>query len=170
MAEGRDDGMGDDRQDVLIGLIRSDPAMMAALAAIRTLALADGWIAAGLVRNRVWDHLHGHDRPTPPTDIDVVYFDPACLDEAVEKRHEAALHGRLPGQPWSVKNQARMAGVNGDPPYRDIGHALACWCETPTPVGARLTADGRIEVMAPLGLDDLFDLIVRPTPHARTIP
>ncbi|MEZ5935294.1 MAG: nucleotidyltransferase family protein [Alphaproteobacteria bacterium] len=162
--------MGDDRQGVLIDLIRSDPSMMAALAAVRDLDLPHGWIAAGFVRNRVWDHLHGHAEPTPPNDIDVVYFDPNSQDEVVEKRHEAALQARLPGQPWSVKNQARMAGVNGDPPYRDLAHALACWCETPTPVGARLTAAGGVELIAPLGLDDLFDLIVRPTPHARSHP
>jgi hypothetical protein len=163
-------GSGGDRRETLIRLIRSEPSMLEALAAVRDLDLPDGWIAAGFVRNRVWDHLHGFERPTPPGDIDVVYFDAGCLDEAVEKRHEGELQSSLPGKPWSVKNQARMAVVNGDPPYRNSAHALACWCETPTPVGARLTAGDGIELIAPLGLDDLFDMIVRPTPHACAHP
>ncbi len=155
---------------MLIDLLGSDRAMMGALAALRALELPDGWIAAGFVRNRVWDHLHAFAEPTPPGDVDVVYFDPDCLDEAVEKRFEAALLNHHPGEPWSVKNQARMAGVNGDPPYRDTADALTRWCETATPVGARLTAAGVIEVIAPLGLDDLFAMTVRPTPHARKHP
>ena len=63
-----------------------------------------------------------------------------------------------------------MALVNHDPPYRDTAHALEHWCETPTPIGVRLTADDRIQMIAPLGLDDLFELIVRPTPFASKHP
>jgi hypothetical protein len=37
------------------------------------------------------------------------------------------------------------------------------WPETATAVGVRLDRRGEIEVAAPLGLDDLFGLIVRPT-------
>ena len=36
-----------------------------------------------------------------------------------ELRIEQELGRRLPGVPWSVKNQARMHLRNGDPPYRD---------------------------------------------------
>ncbi|MGI9503863.1 MAG: nucleotidyltransferase family protein, partial [Geminicoccaceae bacterium] len=54
----------------LTDLIHADPAMMTALAAVRSLALKDGWITAGFVRNRVWDHLHGFPKPTPLNDID----------------------------------------------------------------------------------------------------
>lgn len=164
--------MADDLACRLIELVRSDHAMMAVLDVTHSLDLPDCWIAAGFVRNRVWDNLHGYTEATPPPDIDVVYFDPGDLDETVEKDLEAKLHQRLQGLPWSVKNQARMAGVNGDPPYRDTAHALEYWCETPTPIGVRLKADaeGDLELIAPLGLDDLFSLIVRPTPHAAAHP
>lgn len=162
--------MSDVRKNLLIDLVQSDHVMIEILAAVRELELPDGWIAAGFVRNRVWDHLHGYAKPTPPNDIDVVYFDPACLDEAVEKRFEATLLEQLPDQPWSVKNQARMALVNGDLPYRDTADALEHWCETPTPIGVRLDAKDRLQTIAPLGLDDLFELTVRPTPFARRHP
>jgi hypothetical protein len=154
----------------LVDLICADRWRLDALQAVRSLDLPDCWIAAGFVRNRVWDHLHGYREPTPLNDIDVVYFDTGVLEKDVEKRLEAGLAEAMPGLPWSVKNQARMAVVNGDPPYANSAHALTCWCETPTPVGARLSGDDRIELIAPLGLDDLFDLIVRPTPHAGSHP
>ena len=68
-----------------------------------------------------------------------------------------------PGIRWSVKNQARMHRRNGDAPYRDTLDAVAHWAETPTAIAAR-TIEGRVEVMAPYGVDDLLNLIVRPTP------
>jgi hypothetical protein len=154
----------------LVDLIRGDTSMLTALDAVRSLELKDGWITAGFVRNRVWDHLHDFPAMTPLNDIDVIYFDAERLDEAFEKRMEAELNRLLPGLPWQVKNQARMAERNGDPPYHSIDDALEHWCETPTAVGVRLHHDGDIQVTAPLGLDDLFDMVVRPTPFALAHP
>lgn len=157
----------------LAGLIAADPWRMRALRAVAGLALPQGWIGAGFVRTLVWDHLAGLARPTPIGDADVVYFDPADPDEATEKRLEARLTSDCPlvflGQPvpWSMKNQARMHVRNGDPPYRDVADALTHWLETPTAVAVRLDAGGRIEVLAPFGLEDLFRMRIAPTPHAR---
>ena len=69
--------------------------------------------------------------------------------------------------PWSVKNQARMHEQNGDAPYDSVSDALSHWLETPTAVAIRLGAKG-LEILAPLGLDDLMTMTVRPTPHALT--
>ena len=52
---------------------------------------------------------------------------------------------------------------NGDGPYRSATDAMRYWPETATAVGVRLGQRGETEVAAPLGLDDLFGLIVRPT-------
>jgi hypothetical protein len=151
-------------------LLSIDGGFLEMLAAVRSLGLCDGWITAGAVRNRVWDHLHGYREPTPLNDVDVIYYDADDIDEGTEKRLEVELHRRLPGHPWSVKNQARMAIRNGDGPYRSSNHALEHWCETPTAVGIRLDFRDDIEMIAPFGLDDLFGLIVRPTPFAKGHP
>ena len=151
-------------------LIETDHDMMAIIGAVAELRLPDGWIAAGFVRNRVWDVLHDYARPTPLADIDVIYFDPVDRTKTAEKTIEAALHSSLSSLPWSVKNQARMAERNGDPPYRSTLDALGYWCETPTAVAVRLGVDGKLELAAPLGIDDLLNLIVRPTPYARAHP
>ena len=144
--------------------------MMAVLQVVRSLELKDAWITAGFVRNRVWDHLHGFDEPTPLNDIDVIYLDPERIDPAFEKEQDGRLAERLPSLPWEVKNQARMAERNGDPPYRSIDDALRHWCETPTAIGVQLNQDDQVVTTAPLGLGDLFALVVRPTPFARSHP
>lgn len=137
---------------------------MRILRQVAALELPDGWVGAGFVRNAIWDDLHQHAQPTPLTDVDVVYFCPARTDPARDQRYEAALRATAPDVPWSVKNQARMHLRNGDPPYAGTGEALSCWPETCTAVAVRLNHDA-VEALAPLGLHDLFDLVVRPTPH-----
>lgn len=141
--------------------------MVAVLRAVRTLNLPDWWVGAGFVRSKVWDYLHGYARPTPLSDIDVIYFDPADTSEAAEKGHELQLSGLLGGLPWSVKNQARMHEKNGDAPYRSSVDALSRWPETATCVAVTLTQDGRLKLAAPHGIADLVSLTVRPSPAFR---
>jgi hypothetical protein len=57
---------------------------------------------------------------------------------------------------------------NADAPYHSATDAMTCWPETATAVGVRLGGEDEIEVAAPLGLDDLFSLVVRPTGRFRT--
>ncbi|MFC4101278.1 nucleotidyltransferase family protein [Paenibacillus xanthanilyticus] len=149
-------------------LIEDDRWMMDILRTVQSLALPDCWACAGFVRAKVWDALHGFGTRTPMPDIDVVYFDPACTDEQAEKRWEARLAELLPGQPWSVKNQARMHLVNGLPPYASTEDAISKFPETATALGVRLDHDGRVVLTAPCGVQDLLDLAVRPTPLYRT--
>lgn len=152
----------------IAAIIAQDPVGMEQLRAARALALPDWCIAAGFVRNRVWDHLHGIDPPRPPVDIDVLYFDAADVGRQREAEYERRLQRLLPGLPWQVRNQARMHAGKWLPPHRDTAHAMTCWLETVTAVGVRLEADGRLTVIAPLGTDDLLGLRCRPTPFGRT--
>ncbi len=156
--------------DDVLRLIAADPWRVRVLRTVRTLELPDCWVGAGFVRALVWDRLHGFRRPTPLDDVDVVYFDPAVTDPTVERGHERRLAslwpGDLPAVPWSVKNQARMHRRNGDPPYIDTADALCHWLETPTVIAVRIDGQGKLELLAPLGLGDLLALRLAPTPHA----
>jgi hypothetical protein len=147
-------------------IIAQDPVGMKQLRAVRTLALPDWCIAAGFVRNRVWDHLHGISPPRPPADIDVLYYDRADLSKQTEQAFEARLAELLPA-PWQVRNQARMHAWKKVPPHRDTADAMTCWLETVTAVGVRLEADDSLTVIAPLGTDDLLGLRCRPTAFGR---
>ncbi len=55
---------------------------------------------------------------------------------------------------------------NGDKSYRHTIDALCHWLETPTVVAVRMADDEPLELLAPLGLDDLLAMRIVPTPHA----
>jgi hypothetical protein len=152
----------------IAAIIAQDPVGMKQLRAVRTLALPDWCIAAGFVRNRVWDHLHGIAPPRPPADIDVLYYDAADLSKAREAAYEQQLDVLRPGLPWQVRNQARMHVWKGLPPHKDTADSMTYWLETVTAVGVRLEADDRLTVIAPLGADDLLGLRCRPTAFGHT--
>lgn len=149
-------------------IIASDSARMRVLRLVRDLDLPDCWVAAGFVRNRVWDHMHRHATSPLPDDIDVIWFDPEHASSARDAVLETALRDRDNTLKWSVKNQARMHLRNADSPYRSATDAMTYWPETATAVGIRLNQLDLIEVAAPFGLDDLFELIVRPTRRFKT--
>ncbi len=126
------------------------------------LGLPDCWIGAGFVRDAVWDHLHGRKVAQPTGDVDVLWFD-AAATSVQDRAIEAGLKTVVPSGKWSVKNQARMHLRNGDAPYSSVSDAMRHWPETATAVAARIGHGGDIEINAPLGLEDLFALILRPT-------
>jgi len=150
----------------VVDILQGDAAAMAQLRAVCTLALPDWCIAGGFVRNRVWDALTGQQEAFA-SDTDVLFFDRNDQTKEREKALEARLQAMLPDVDWQVRNQARMHHFNNDPPYRDTAHAMTFWLETCTAVGARLTADDKVELVAPQGLDDLMNLVFRPTESGR---
>ena len=153
---------------LIADIIAQDPVGMKQLRAVRALDLPDGCVAAGFVRNRVWDHLHGISPPRPPADIDVLFFDPADVSKEREAAYEARLTQLAPGLPWQILNQARMHVWKGLPPHKSTADAMTFWLETVTAVGVRLEADDSLSVIAPLGVEDLVGLMCRPTAFGRT--
>jgi len=153
----------------VVDFIEAQPSMTATLAHLADLALPDSWIGAGFVRDAVWDTLHDRAWTPGAGDVDVLYFDPGGIRLEDERAIEARLRLIDPTQPWSVKNQARMHRRNGDAPYADCLDAIAHWLETCTAVAARLV-DGRVELLAPYGVDDLLNLVLRPTDAGRRKP
>ena len=149
--------------DRVAAILAASPPHLDALQAAALAGPRGGWLAAGFVRNAVWDVLASRVPDVASlADLDLVHHDPTNLVPEADAAFEAALHAARP-LPWSVVNQARAHGWNGHAPYSDLSAALAHWTETATAVAARLVA-GRIEVLAPLGVEDLLDGIVRPGP------
>jgi uncharacterized protein len=131
-----------------------------------------------VLRDLVWDRLHGRSRPAPPRDVDLAFFDPARLDRARDAEVEAALAARLPGIPGDAKNQAAVhtwyarvfGGQEGQvAPLRSAADGDATWPETATAVAVHLDAHDRLEVVAPYGLEDLFNLVCRRNPRRVTV-
>jgi hypothetical protein len=143
--------------------VSSRPDMMRLLTALEGLSLPDAWIGAGFIRNAVWDFLTGRTGAAPANDVDAIYLDAADLNPGTDLAIEARLRQLCPGVPWQVTNQARMHRRDADAPWRDAAEAIAHWPETATAIAAR-SVRGRVEILAPFGIDDLAGLIVRPTP------
>ncbi|HJZ29902.1 MAG TPA: nucleotidyltransferase family protein [Hyphomicrobiaceae bacterium] len=144
--------------------LASQPRLMSALRPVAALGIDDCWVGAGLIRNAVWDHLHGKAAEAwVETDVDVVYCDHHDARPDRDLLLENDLAGQYPHIPWSVHNQARMHERNGEAPYRSTEDAIRCWPETATAIAARVVND-QVEVIAPHGVDDLVDLVVRPSP------
>jgi uncharacterized protein len=151
-------------EEIIRSVFARDTGRMTCLHAVRDLDLPDCWIAAGFVRNAIWDHLHNRPALAIDGDVDVIWFDPLRSDAQMDLDHERQLTSRLPEVMWSVKNQARMHHRNGDNAYLSAIHAMQHWPETATAVAVRLDATDRLEIAAPFGLADLLALRLAPTP------
>ena len=152
-------------------IIKNTPWFMRALRAVRSVAPLEACIGSGAVRNAVWDALHGYSKPSFLADVDVPYFDPDDLSETSEKRYEKWLVELEPEFTWDVKNQAavhlwfhKVFGHEVEP-LRSIRDAAATWPETALAVTVGLREDDTVEITAPLGLDDLFSMVVRRNPR-----
>lgn len=153
------------RKEEIIHLISNDEWMMDILKAAKSLDLTDWWVCAGFVRSKIWDILHGFKERTPLSDVDVIYYDASNRNEDIEKLYEERLKQILPTIPWSVKNQARMHVVNNIPPYESSMDAMSKFPETATALGVRLDEKDHIQLASPCGIEDVLQMIIRPTPY-----
>lgn len=155
----------------LISALRAEPWLSQALAAVAASGLPDAWIGAGVLRDVVWGQRHGGFNPAEVNDIDVAFFDPACLTRAGDLAAQQAL-ARLAALPWEATNQAAVDtwyhhyfGGSRVQPFASVHEAVATWPETATCVAVRLgPVDGDLEVCAPHGLTDLLEGIWRVNP------
>ena len=154
----------DERLQQIINWVDEDPLRKKALECVSHLNLAQCYIAAGFVRNLVWDKLHQRAEPTALNDVDVIYFD---LDEANElayQIYEVQLNEQMPALNWQVRNQANMHKRNGDDPYSNSLDAMRYWPEKETAVAMRLSVNGDYECIAAFGFKTLFDLALSYNP------
>lgn len=154
----------------LRAIVSSSAWFMDALRAGRELGLAQWCVGAGALRNLVWDALHGHAQPTSPADVDFAYFCERDLKPARDAALQQRLAEHMPALPWEVTNQA---GVHlwfeahfghAVPPLRSLQEAIASWPEPATAVGVWLDEADQLQLIAPLGLDDLLGMRVRRNP------
>ncbi|QIR14879.1 nucleotidyltransferase family protein [Shewanella aestuarii] len=161
----------------LVSWIKQDAMRMQVLEACATvfteLAIDDWLIAAGFVRNLVWDKLHDYEA-CKLNDIDVIYYCRHDTNEIRDKTIELQLSRLIPPEIaglLSVKNQARMHTRNTDDAYQSCVDAMSYWPEKQTAVGVKLTRpsnmsslEHQIEVKNFFGLQSLFDLSLSHNP------
>lgn len=166
MSSSQSQGLDDRLHEIVI----NSAWFMSVLRAVRELALPSWCVGAGALRNLVWDHLHGYTSPTRLADVDVAYFDVADLSAERDLELEQCLVALLPAVPWEVTNQAGVHVWFGAhfghavEPLRSLAEAVASWPEYATSVALTLNRDDTLDIIAPHGLDDLFNCIVRRNP------
>ncbi len=116
------------------------------------------YLAAGFVRNLIWDKLQNYKEMTPLNDIDLIYFNPSCVSNEQDREIEGALDSSMPTFNWSVKNQARMALKHGHEPYTNCIEAMSYWPEIQTAVGATVLKEGEIDVRSPFPANEVIRL------------
>lgn len=158
--------MSNENDKKLIQIIKQQDWLMSALSNVRDLKLPDWYIAAGAIRNTVWNYLHSYSTTPYQQDIDVVYFDVSDMNGEKEKASEVILKKKSPNFHWEVVNQAKAHLFEHGPKLavKSSCESIAYWSETPTCVGIRLEKNERFTICAPHGLNDLLNLIVRPVP------
>lgn len=137
------------------------------LKTVRNFGPEGAYIAAGFVRNRVWDALYDVAPTATKADVDVVYFCSTDVSPDRDYAYEAALTENDPETDWQVRNQARMHHFHGYPPFSSLADGLAHWAETATSVGVRLDDSDVMHFVAPFGFDDLANHILRITPNMK---
>jgi len=120
-------------------IIAEDALAMEQLRAVRRLNLPDWCIAAGFVRNRVWDHLHGIVPARLPVDIDVLYFDAGDVSRESEAAFERQLEALFRDIGW-IENGLAELGEGARPLLdwlRPIAEALHAEAHPPEPEDGR---------------------------------
>ncbi|MBW3696694.1 nucleotidyltransferase family protein [Vibrio sp. T187] len=153
----------------VIQLVKQDPLRVQALDCVKQLDLPQCYLAAGFVRNLVWDNLHDKRILTPLNDIDVIYFDSDEVDDNRYLDLELHLSQIMPDVRWQVRNQARMHIRNGDQPYQDIVDAMSYWPEKETAVAIRKLSEHRYQCISAFGFESLFELDVTYNPKRRRL-
>jgi hypothetical protein len=158
----------------LDAIVRGAPGLMWVLRVARDLDLPDWLVFSGAVYQPVLNHLTGRAPDYAIKDYDLAYFDAADTSYEAEDlviRNVAAAFDPPFDTLVEVRNQARVhlwfEAKFGEPyaPLRCSAEALERFVSPTNAVGVRLERDDRLTIVAPLGLEDLFALRLRPNPR-----
>ncbi|HEY7581713.1 MAG TPA: nucleotidyltransferase family protein [Acetobacteraceae bacterium] len=151
-------------------IVRADPDLMRLLGRLRAVRLPQWRLVAGCLYQTVWNALTGRPRGTGIKDYDVIYYDGNDLsweaEDIVIKRTVMATSDCV--GPIEVRNQARVhlwfpaRFGSAYPELTAADQALHHYSTIAHAVGVRLEEDGRLDIAAPFGLDDVFAMVIRP--------
>lgn len=161
-----------DLEAQLADIVRANPDLMHVLRTVRELDLPDWRIFSGAVYQGVWNAATERPVGYGIKDYDIGYFDPDTSWDAEDvfiKRVAAAFDAPFRDL-VEVRNQARVHLWFRDRFGEDYealtntDEALARFVAPAFAVGVRLEKDDAISIAAPFGLEDMFDMVLRPNP------
>lgn len=162
----------DDTQ-AFLDLIVRNPNNVAILDRLDRLGVADTWLIGGCLFQTVWNCLLGMPPGHGIKDYDIFYYDQSDLsweaEDAVIKRGQS-LFADL-GVEVEIRNQARVHlwygkrfGIEGYPALTRATDGIDNFLTSSSMVGVQPGSRGGLHLYAPLGLEDLMALKVRPNP------
>jgi hypothetical protein len=162
-----------DLETRLSAIVRANPDLMHVLTTIRGLGLNDWRVFSGAVYQAVWNDVTGRPAGYGIKDYDLGYFDPDVswdAEDVVIKQVAAAFDPPF-RDIVEVRNQARVHlwfmdrfGESYDA-LPDTDAALTRFVAPAFSIGVRLEDDDTISIAAPFGLQDMFDMVLRPNPN-----
>ncbi|WP_138754457.1 nucleotidyltransferase family protein [Paenibacillus sinopodophylli] len=149
-------------------IIRNNEWFMSILRDVRLCNPPDWYVGAGVIRNIVWDYLHGLVEDNYNSrDVDVAFFDPSNLTPERDAEVQQQLSALRHDVPWEATNQAAVhlwyESVFGYsvPPLESTESAIRTWPETATSIGVKLLANDSLNIYVPFGLEDLMTMKLR---------
>lgn len=153
-----------------LDILRADADIAALLAAMGTFEAPDLWLVSGVLFQTIWNALEGKSRGHGILDYDLFYFDPDTSEEAEDRWiKRAATRFAFADREVQLRNQARVHlwyPKKFAIPYPQLHcstDGIKQFLMPACMVGIR-PAPNDIEIFAPLGLDDIFDRVIRPNP------
>ncbi|OYX29651.1 MAG: hypothetical protein B7Y99_12815 [Caulobacterales bacterium 32-69-10] len=154
-------------------IVRASPTLMTVLEGLRDLDFPQWRLVSGAVYQTVWNDLTGRAPDHGLRDYDAMYFDPDTTWDAEDAfiRTAAAAFPEPLSQMVEVRNQARVhlwfEGKFGEPyaPLTCTDEAVERFLAPAFAVGVRLEKGGRLDILAPFGLEDCFAMRLRPNPR-----
>lgn len=120
-------------------------------------------LTAGAVRNLVWDKLTQQKYNILQENIDILFADQSLSYEKLLTK-KAIINQKYSKYLWNIQNVRQNNAASHQPFGNSVENALMTIPETCSAVGISISKQGEFEILAPFGLDDLFNLEVHPNP------
>ena len=169
MIDGRDKCL-DEQLKIFKRIIYKNKKLVFLLKLIDDLDIANCYVGAGCINQTIFNYYHGYDIDYGINDYDIVYYDNDLSYEGEDKIIKMITSKVNDDIKLDIKNQARVHlwyydkyGIKRKP-YVSVEDAIGSWGATITCVGVRIK-DGRFYVYAPYGLNDIFNMVIRPVKY-----
>jgi hypothetical protein len=146
-----------------------NPVNVAILERFPKMGLKDWWLTSGCLVQTVWNMRCGRPAAEGINDYDIVYFSEDLSPEAEDQvvRDSGRLFADLPAT-IEVRNQARVHLWYPDKfgiaysPLTSASEGILRFPSTTTAVGLKRTGEDFLDVYAPFGLGNVWDMVVKP--------
>ncbi|KXO09148.1 hypothetical protein AKG98_1357 [Moritella sp. JT01] len=153
-------------------LIKSVPELIETAEACRSAGLPNFYIAGGAITQLIWNSVLGVESLDKVKDFDIVYFDyvETYTQECYEKDISSQLSHTVK---IDIKNQANVhkwypvkCGLKIQS-YDRVEQGIDSWLSA-FAIGFTLDRSGCLSIYAPYGLEDAFNMYVKPNKIAMT--